>query len=75
MFAKVYWFNSLPKENIYGLTKLKAFANDKFNVAKMIISLFNSVENIVGIGENLVTSISSFSLYVFKRLLYTGLFN
>ena len=32
--------------------KLKAFADSKFNFAKMLISLFDSVENIVGKGEN-----------------------
>ena len=32
-------------------TELKAFADDKLNVTKMIISGFDSVENIVGKGE------------------------
>ena len=27
------------------MTKLKAFADDKLNIAKMTISLFNRVEN------------------------------
>ena len=31
---------------------MKAFAGDKFNVAKVMISLFDKVENIVGKGEN-----------------------
>jgi hypothetical protein len=39
--------NSLPNDKILGLTKLKAFADDKFNVAKMMISLFDRVENLV----------------------------
>ena len=34
------------------MTKLKAFAEDKLNVAKMTISLFNRVENAGGTGEN-----------------------
>ena len=34
------------------MTKLKAFADDKLNVAKMTISLFDRVENTVGKGEN-----------------------
>ena len=34
------------------MTKLKAFANDKLNVAKMTISLYDRVENTVGKGEN-----------------------
>ena len=42
--------NSLPK--ILALTKLKALADDKFNVAKMIISVFDRMKNIMGKGEN-----------------------
>ena len=33
-------------------TKFKAFADDKLNVAKIMISVFDRVENIVGKGEN-----------------------
>ena len=33
-------------------TKLKAFAEDKLNVAIMTISLFDKLENTVGKGEN-----------------------
>ena len=33
-------------------TKFKAFANDKLNVVKIIIFVFDRVENIVGNGEN-----------------------
>ena len=33
-------------------TKLKAFVEDKLNVAKMMISVFDWVKNIVGTGEN-----------------------
>ena len=43
---------SLPNNKIWSLTKLKAFTDDKLNVAKMMISLFDRVENIVGKGEN-----------------------
>ena len=32
--------------------KLKAFADDKLNIAKMTISFFNRIENTVGKGEN-----------------------
>ena len=32
--------------------KLKEFADDKSNVAKMIISVFDGIEIIVGNGEN-----------------------
>ena len=34
------------------MTKLKAFADDNLNIAKMTISLFDWVENTVGKGEN-----------------------
>ena len=49
--------------------KLKAFADDKLNVTKMIISVFDRVENIVGKGEIACTNNSSFSHNVFKRRL------
>ena len=50
----LFWerINSLPNDKIWGLTKFKAFADDNFNVAKMMISLFDRVENTVGKGEN-----------------------
>ena len=44
--------NSLPNIKILDVTKLKAFADNKLNVAKMTICLFDRVENIVGKGEN-----------------------
>ena len=49
--------------------KLKAFADDKLNVTKMIISVFDRVENFVGKGEIACTSNFSFSHNVFKRRL------
>ena len=36
-----------PQDKILDQTKLKAFADDKSNVTKMIISVFDRVENIV----------------------------
>ena len=48
------------------MIKLKAFAEDKFIVAKTMISVFDRVENIVGKKEKmLVTSIFSFSHNIF----------
>ena len=44
--------NSLPNDKILDMTKLKAFADHRINVAQMIISSFDRVENIVGKGEN-----------------------
>ena len=40
-------FNSLPNYKILALTKVKAFADHKSNIAKMIISVFDRVECIV----------------------------
>ena len=45
-------FNSLPNDKFLDRTKLKAFADDKFNVAKMTISVCGRLENIVGKEEN-----------------------
>ena len=44
--------NSLPNEKILDVTKLKAFADDKINVAQKMVSVFDRIENIVGKGEN-----------------------
>ena len=44
--------NSLPNDKILDETKLKAFADDKLNVAKTMIPLFDKVENTIGKGEN-----------------------
>ena len=43
---------TLLNDKIFDMTKLKAFADDKVNVAKMMISVFDRLENIVGKGEN-----------------------
>ena len=45
-------FNPLPNDNILDVTKLKAFADDKLNVARMMNSLLDREENTVGKGEN-----------------------
>ena len=39
---------TLPNEKKMDMTKLKAFADDNLNIAKMTISLFDKVENTVG---------------------------
>ena len=64
-----YVINPLPDDKTLDQTKLKAFADDKLNVTKMIVSVFDRVENIVGKGEIVCTSNFSFSHNVFKRLL------
>ena len=38
-------FNPFPNDRILDMTKLKAFTDDNLNVAKMMIYLFNRVEN------------------------------
>ena len=42
----------LPDNNILPLSKLKAFADDDFNVTQMLQFFCIKVENIVGKGEN-----------------------
>ena len=44
--------NSLLNYKILDITKSKLFADNKLNVAKMTISLFDGVENTEGKGEN-----------------------
>ena len=48
-----FWaVNPLPNDKILDVTKLKAFSDDKLNTAKVMICLFDRVENNVGKGEN-----------------------
>ena len=42
----------LPDDNIFGLPKLKAFADDKSNVTQNIKVVFHRLESIVGKEEN-----------------------
>ena len=65
-------FNPFPNNRFLDWTKFKAFADNKIREAKMMIYDSDRVENIVGIGENAVTSIFSFSHNVFKELLSRG---
>ena len=44
--------NSLPNSKVLDMIKLKAFADDKLNIATMTISLFDGEENTVGKAEN-----------------------
>ena len=48
----VHSLNPLPNDKILDVTKMKAFADGKLNVARMLISLLDRVENTVGRGEN-----------------------
>ena len=45
-------FNSLPDNKILDWSKFKAFADYLFRVARMMISVVERVENIVGKREN-----------------------
>ena len=61
--------NSLPNDKILDATKLKAFADDKINIAKMTISLHDRVENNVEKGEN--AGIQHFLLFsVFSKAFF-----
>ena len=44
--------NSLPNDKILDWSKLKAFADDKINVAEKLSFVLGRVENIVEKGEN-----------------------
>ena len=39
--------NFIPNDKILAWSKLKTFADDKLDVVKMVISLFDSLENTV----------------------------
>ena len=45
-------FNSLPKDKIFKVIKLKTFVDDEIDVAQMMISVFDRVEKIIGKEEN-----------------------
>ena len=45
-------FNPLPNDKILTKSKLKAFAEDKRDDVKLMISVLDRVENTVGKGEN-----------------------
>ena len=63
----IFYFNPLPNDKSLDQTKLKAFADDKLNVTKIIISVFDRVENIVGKGEIACTSYFSFFPQCFSK--------
>ena len=67
-------FNSLPNDTILHCTKLKAFADDKLNATKMIISFFGKGENALG-GRRRKCRLPAFPLSAtmfLKRLLSKG---
>ena len=64
--------NSIPNNKNLDMTKLKAFADDKLNIARIMISLYDGVENTMGKGKMLVTSIFSFYHGVFQNFLLSS---
>ena len=66
--------NSLPNNKILDWFKLKAFAEDKLNVAKMLISVFDSVENVGKKEKMQVTSISLFPT-MFSKGFFLSVYN
>ena len=63
--------NHFPNDKILDSTKLKASADDKLNIAKMTIPLFDKAENTMGTGENAGNQ-HSFPHSVFQSLLLEG---
>ena len=53
-------------------TQLKAFADKKFHIAKIIISVFDSAENFVGKGVRAGYKHFLLSHYLFKRFFFQG---
>ena len=64
--------NSLPNNKILDWPKLKAFADENLDVAKVMIYFYVRAENIVKKKIMLFNSIFSFFHNVFKRLLPQG---
>ena len=48
----MHYVNPLPDDTILDWSKLKEFADDKIKVLKIIIFVFDRVENTVGNREN-----------------------
>ena len=49
IFIHIHSINPLTNANILDVTKLKAFADDKFNITKVMSSLFDRIKNIEGV--------------------------
>ena len=70
---------TLPNNNFLDWTKFKAFADDKLNASKIMISLSYRVEKIVGKGENAGLPAFSpfptmFSMGFFRRVIKSRYF-
>ena len=64
--------NSLPNDKILDWSKLKAFADGNFNIAKVMIFVCDRVENIIGKEEN--AGYQHFLLFpqCFQKLSFSG---
>ena len=71
MVGKKLSFNFLLNDNFLDLTKFKAFTDDKYYVAKIIISVFDRVENIVRKGENAGYQHFLFSPHCFQKTFFS----
>ena len=67
--------NSLPIDKFLDRSKLKAFAEDKLNLAEKLKFVFGRVENIVGKGQN--AGYQHFLLFpqCFQKAFSSGLLN
>ena len=61
-----------PKDKILDWSKLKAFAEDKIKVIKMMVFVFDRVENIVEKGKNAGNQHFLLSPQCFQRAFYPG---
>ena len=68
----VHWLNSLPYDKILDWSKLKTFADDKVELAQMMIFVFDKVENIVGKGANAGYQHFLLFLQCFQKASHTG---
>ena len=65
-------FNPLPTDKILDWTKFKAFVDVKINGAQKIKLGRDRIENILGKGENAITSIFFFSQKCFQKRPFSG---
>ena len=64
--------NSLPDDKTCDWSKLKAFADNKINVAEKLKFVLGRLENIVGKGENAGYQHFLLCLECFQKVSYTG---
>ena len=64
--------NSFRSKKVSQLSKFQVLADGNSKVAGMFKVIFHRKENVLGKGENFVTSVFSLTQNVFKRLLSQG---